>query len=239
VVRLASLGLLTLVLAGCATTQQEAARLRLNSARLRSTEVRLRVVRPNPEIKVERVSLLASPGGSAIVVRLRNLLARPVSDLPISVGVVARGGHRLYLNGARDSDYFLSHVPGIPAGGVLTWVFTTRRSLARDPRPFAAVGVASPALVSGLRALPTIGISTSPTSDARARVRGVVHNLSSIPQYGLQVYLVASRRGRVVGAGRATVAHLGGGATEAINIRAVGNAPDGGVTLEAAPTIFG
>ena len=81
-VRLASGALLILALAGCATTQQEAARLRLNSARLRATQVRLRVVQPNPAIKVQSVSLLASHGGSAIVVRLRNLLGHPVSDLP-------------------------------------------------------------------------------------------------------------------------------------------------------------
>jgi hypothetical protein len=232
----ASLVLLALALAGCATTQQEAARLRLNSARLRATEVRLRVAQPNPEIKVQSVSLLAFHRGSAIVVRLRNLLTHPVSDLPISVGVVTRG-HRVYLNGARDSDYFLSHVPAVGAGGVLTWVFTTRRSLAPGMRPFATVGAASPPLVAGLRALPRIAISPGPGS--RARVGGVVRNLSSVPQYGLQVYVVASRLGRIVGAGRATIAHLGGGATAAINIRTVGQAPHGSVTLEAAPTIFG
>jgi hypothetical protein len=160
-----------------------------------------------------------------------------VSDLPISVGVIAKGGHRLYLNGARDSDYFLSHVPAVGAGDMLTWVFTTRRSLAPGTRPFADVGVASPPLVSGLRALPRIAISAG--AGSRARVGGVIHNMSSVPQYGLQVYFYASRLGRLVGAGRATIAHLAGGATAAINIRGVGKAPRGGVTLEAAPTIFG
>lgn len=236
-VRLVSGALLTLALAGCATTQQEAARLRLNSSRIRATQVRLRVVQPNPAIKVQRVSLLATHGRSAIVVRLRNLLGHPVSDLPISVGVVAKGGHREYLNGATDSDYFLSHVPGIAAGGVFTWVFTTTRSLRSGTRPFAVVGVTSPPLVSGLRALPKIAISTGTAS--KARVGGVVHNMSSVPQYGLQVYFFASRLGRLVGAGRATVAHLSGGATAQIHIRAVGKAPRGSVTLEAAPTIFG
>ena len=236
-VRLASGALLILALAGCATTQQEAARLRLNSSRIRATQVRLRVVGPNPAIKVQRVSLLAAHGRSAIVVRLRNLLGHPVSDLPISVGVVAKGGRRVYLNGAPDSDYFLSHVPGIAAGGVLTWVFTTRRSLAPSVRPFATVGVASPPLVSGLRALPRIAIAVG--AGSRARIGGVVHNMSSVPQYGLQVYFFASRLGRLVGAGQATIPHLGGGATAAINIHAVGKAPPGSVTLEAAPTIFG
>jgi hypothetical protein len=63
--------------------------------------------------------------------------------------------------------------------------------------------------------------------------------VSSVPQYGLQVYFYASRLGRLVGAGRATIAHLGARATAAINISAVGKAPRGSVTLEAAPTIFG
>jgi hypothetical protein len=143
----------------------------------------------------------------------------------------------VYLNAAADRDYFLSHVPGIAAGGVLTWVFTTRRALAPGARPFAAVGIASPPLTSGLRALPRIAVATGASS--RARVTGVIRNASSVPQYGLQVYFVASRLGRLVGAGRATVAHLGAGATTAIDIRAVGKTPRGSVTFEAAPTIFG
>ena len=140
----------------------------------------------------------------------------PVSDLPISVGVVAKSGHRVYLNGARDSDYFLSHVPGIPAGGVLTWVFTTGRSLAPSTRPFAAVGVASPPLVSGLRALPRIAISTG-AQLARSRARSDPQHRPACRNTACRS--TSSRAGwdGSSAPGRATIAHLGAGATAAIS----------------------
>jgi hypothetical protein len=224
-------------LAGCATTQQEAARLRLNSARLRAAELRVRVTRADPDVRVEGISLLAGRGGSAIVVRLHNLLSRPVSDLPISVGVISANGRRVYLNGAPGGDYFTAHTPAIESGGVLSWVLTTRRALSSRAHPFAAVG--RPALASGVRALPRVEATATAALVGQGRgIRVVVRNLSTVPQYGLQVYLVANRAGRAVGAGRMTLAHLGNRASTTIEIRPVGDARAGSVAVAAAPTIF-
>jgi hypothetical protein len=235
--------LLLVALGGCATTQLQATRLQLNSARIRASELAVRVSARNPDVSVERVELLLGRPGSAIVVRLKNLLAHPVSDLPISVGVTVAGGHRRYLNGAPGTDYFLTHTPAIAAGGVLTWVYTNRRPLAPGARPFAAVGLTPAPLASRLRALPRIAVATlSGTSHDRSalqRVRVIVRNLSSVPQYALQVYLIARRSGRDVLAGRATITHLGARASVALNIRLVGKPHAGRVTLEAPPTIFG
>lgn len=232
--------LLVTALAGCATTQQEAARLQLNSARARASERAVRVTRGNPDVRVQGAQLLAGHRESAIVVRIRNVLAHPVSDLPVSVGVTVAGGRRLYLNGAAGSDYFHTHIPAVPAGGVLTWVFTTRRPLAHGAHPFAAVGVQSPSLVPRLHTLPKISaVSLAGGARAGRGVRVIVRNLSSIPQYGLQVYLVARRSGRAVSAGRAAIAHLGARTSASVELRLVGGPPTGGVTLEAPPTVFG
>jgi len=229
-------------LSGCSTTQQEAARLQLNSARIRASQLAVRVTRANPHVRVDGVELLAGRDGSAVVVRVRNLLAHPISDLPISVGVRAAGGHKLFLNGAAGSDYFVTHVPAIAAGATLTWVFTTRRSLPPGARPFAVVGVQVPPLVSGLRSLPRIAASAAavaPGGRGAAHIRVTVRNLSSVPQYELQVYFIARRSGRVLSAGRATIAHLGTRASASLNVQLVGNPAAAAGTLEASPTIFG
>jgi hypothetical protein len=232
--------LLLTALAGCATTQQEAARLQLSSARTRASELAVRVTRRNPDVRVERAELLAGRHDSAIVVRIKNVLAHPVSDLPVSVGVTVAGGRKMYLNGAAGSDYFRTHIPAVAAGGVLTWVFTIRRSVAPGAHPFAVVGVQSPPLVPRLHTLPRISaVRLAGGARAGRGVRVIVRNLSSIPQYGLQVYLVARRSGRAVSAGRAAIVHLGARASATLELRPVGGPQTGGVTLQAPPTVFG
>lgn len=235
--------LLLTATAGCATTQQEAARLQLGSARIRATQVGVRVRASNPEISVQGVGLVAGRGHErAIVVRLRNLAAHPVSDLPISVGVIDGRGHRTYLNAAAGIQYFLTHIPAVPAGGSLTWVFTTRRALPPGARPFAVVGREVPPLVGALHALPKLAVTTVGEivrSNASRHVRVTVRNLSSIPQYGLQVYVVARRTGRYVSAGRATIDHLGQGASTVLDMALVGAGRAAPLTPQASPTVFG
>ena len=79
--------------AGCATTQQEAARLQLNSARIRTSEAATQVaVGGQGGAGHARGARDAAAARTAFVVQLRNPGRRAVSDLPISVGV--RGPHR-------------------------------------------------------------------------------------------------------------------------------------------------
>ena len=131
-VRSLSVALAVISLAGCSTTQQEAARLQLNSARLRATEHAVRIRQRNPNVRVEQVAAVRGTGGSAIVVRLRNLSSQPLTDLPISVGVTARRHRPIYLNGGAGLDYFSTHTPALAAGGELTWVLRTDRRLPVD-----------------------------------------------------------------------------------------------------------
>jgi hypothetical protein len=232
---------LLVMLAGCATTQEEAARLQVNSARIRASELAVRVTRTNRDIRVERVELIAGRHRAAIIVTLKNATSQPVSDLPISVGLGESGGRRHYLNAASGTPYFLNHIPAVPAGGLLTWVFTTRQPPASGERPFAMVGTHVPALVSSPRTLPQIAAATvagAAERHGRGDVRVVVHNLSSIPQYGLQVYEITRRAGREVGAGQATIAHLGERASTTLTIALVGSGGPGTVMLEASPTMF-
>jgi hypothetical protein len=238
VVRLASGMLAALALAGCATTQEEAARLQLNDARLRASAVAVRVTGRNPAIAVQRVVLLEGRTGSALVVRLHNRLGRPVSDLPISIGLIGARGVRTQLNGRAGLGYFLTHIPAVAPLGMLTWVFTTSRRLPTSARPFAVVGRRAAVGLPSPLALPVLSVLA--TSRVASRGRGVVtvRDQSAVPQYGLQLYAVAERHGRFLAAGRASIAHLSNGQSKQIQVHLVGAPSSAPITFQAPPTIF-
>lgn len=226
------------VLAGCSTTQQTAARLRVNDARIRASELPTRARGRNPSVEVTEVSLVDGPAGSAIIVRLLNAAPTPVSDLRISVGVIYR--HRLlYLNGAAGIDYFQTHLPAISGREKLTWVFSTPRRLAVAGRPFAVIGRSDAPPLSIPRRLP----------DLVARPRGLaalrggelqvsVQNRSSVPQYQLPVYATASIDGHYVAAGEGTIGELDGGGVTNVQVRLTGAAEGAAISIQAPPTIF-
>jgi hypothetical protein len=225
------------LLAGCATTQQEAARLQLNDARTRASQVPLVLGARDPAARIAALTLIGGRDGAALVVRVRNLQPRPVTDLPILVGVSLPRRQRIYLNRAAGLDYFQTHVPLIAAHGELTWVFTTRRRLPSQARPFAEVGEAVSSAPAGAHEIPGLSVALArPTAGSGARL--ILVNHSSVPQYQLEVYGVAQRHGRYVAAGRASVEGVAAGATQALSLRLVGDPAGGKLSLEVPPTIF-
>lgn len=230
-------GLMICLLTGCTTTQQKAAWLRVNSARLRASQYPTRVPRLDSRVRVTGLSAVRQGGDTALIVTLENLGTRSVSDLPILAGYRV-GHHRpVYLNAAAGLDYFQSHLPAIGARGWLRWVFTSTHRLPRAARPFAEVGPALPVGGAPSGRLPRIVVQQlGQVSGGQVRVK--VTNASSIPQYQLQLYAVASRGTRPVAAGHASFEELGSGAAEPITVRLVGSTTSRRVALEAPPTIF-
>jgi hypothetical protein len=227
-------GVVLAALAGCTTTQQQAAWLRLNDARLRASELSVRVAKPGGYASVEQVAAVAGVGGSAVVVRVRNIGPRPLSDLPISIGTISASGKRTYLNAASGLDYFRTHLPLVPAHGLLTWVYTTHGRLPAA-RLFAEVGSRS---LRAQRPLPQIQIKPERRAGAAPGVlRLTVINRSQVPQYQLPVYAVVRRGGRYLAAGEATIGKLSGGSSSALRLPLVGHA-GGQLQFEAPPTIF-
>jgi hypothetical protein len=223
------------LLAGCSTTMDEAARLQLNSARIRASQASTRVTRPSDSVRVAGLAVLADGGRSAYVVDLRNANPRPVSDLPISVGYQSADGSTTYLNDGANLTYFESHIPLIRAQGRLTWVFPATRALPRGARPFALVGATSAPATRPTAPLPQI--------TAAGRTRGdhlevALDNRSGVPQYQLQVYAVAQRSGRDVAAGAVTVEHLGTSSSRTVELPLLGSLSRATVQVEALPTIF-
>jgi hypothetical protein len=233
------------LLAGCSTTQQEAARLQLNSARIRASEDVTRVTTPGEAVRVTRVAMVTAGGRTAFVVRVHNPDTRPVSDLPISVGVRRGNGRPVYVNlrSELEFSYFDSHLPVVAAGRTLTWVYITAGRLPAGGRPFAIVGGTpsppapgvTPPVIRAAARRP----SASPTARAATSQLTIeLHNTSTIPQYQLQVYAFAMRAGRYVAAGNLTVPHLGTETSRTLKLGLLGSLAHARLQVEALPTIF-
>jgi hypothetical protein len=223
--------LIATALTGCVTTQQKNARTLLLNARTLASQAPLRVTRANPSVHVAGIAVV---GGAALVVRLHNGSDRPASDLPIEVGVVTGSGRRTTLNRAAGIGYYQAHVPSIAAGATTSWVLT--RGTPKG-RPFAIVGVSTRPAGTTARALPRIETVQS-GAPKRNTVRANVSNHSGIPQYGLQIYGVATRDKRYVAAARAVIGELDGGGKAAVKLRFVGDLAGAAIRLYALPTIF-
>jgi hypothetical protein len=229
-----------IAVAGCATTQQEAARLQLNSARIRASEKPTTVRVAGRALRVTRVALVRGHGGSAIVVSLHNPGRRAVSDLPISVGIRKGAARERPLNVRSSSElsYFDAHVPVIAPGRTVTWVYTTSRRVPAAARPYAIVGARPSVAAPRVAAAPVI--SASPAGKATtARAAVTLRNRSSIPQYQLQVYAVARHGHQYVAAGALTVAHLGSDGGRTVTVPLLGHLARRRLELEALPTIVG
>ncbi len=230
--------LLTSTLTGCVeTTEQKSARAKLTADRVLASQAPVRVTRRNPQVSVLDVGLVTRHGTSAVAVTLRSNVARPVSDLPISVGVVTGRGRATYLNRAANLPYFQTHVAAIAGAGSVTWVFTTRGAPPAGARPFAAVGFPTVADQAGATSLPTITASTAaPGPGHPGPVSATVTNHSSVPQVGLAVYAIASSGRRLLAAGQTSVAQLDPGDSATVAIRLVGAPAAATVQLSAPPT---
>lgn len=223
-------------LAGCVSTQQKAAWLRLNSARILASEDTTRVTAAGATVGVTRISLVSAGRRTAFVVTVRNRGRRAVSDLPISVGYSVRHRRDVYLNAGGNTAYFAAHLPAVPGGGSLTWVYTSGRRLPAGARPFARVGATPSVSGSTVGRAPVIKARASAAGGGRVSVS--VHNLSAIPQYQLPVYAVAEQDGRAVAAGQASLGELAGGASQTLRLRLLGRAGPAPVLVQAPPTIF-
>jgi hypothetical protein len=253
---------LAFALAGCISTEQKATWLHITDARIIASQHSTVVRHPGDAVRVTRVTLLHSGKRVAVVVGLQNVTARPVNDIPISVGLRPSRGPRVYLNRAANVDYFKTHVAAIPARGSVTWVFTAHRHRPLAGRVFAVAGSESSPPVTVARALPALhavlaaeaargtsasgsGASAATPSAPRAPARTggsdvtvTITNLSAVPQVGLQVYAVAGGSGRYSAAGSATVPELGTGKTATARIDLIGSPHGAPLQLEALPTLF-
>jgi len=223
-------------LAGCVTTQEKNSWLLLRNARTLASQSAVHVRSTNPLVRVRGIEIVRNRRSVALVVSLANLGSQPLTDLPISVGVVAQRAAPVYLNGRANIDYYDTHVPAIAAHATTSWVLPGIRTVPGG-RLFARVGVARDPSSTTVAALPRIGAAQlTGTSADQLRIR--LSNESSLPQYTVQVYAVAIRHGIDVGAGRAAVGELNGSAQATVGLALAGHSDGAQLELYAPPTIF-
>jgi hypothetical protein len=226
------------------TTQEKNGWRLLVDARTLASQKAVRVTHENPDVRVERVQFVRARKGSvvAVAVRVRDTGGRPLTDLPISVGVRGPKRAETYLNHRANLDYYDTHVPAIAAGGSTVWVLPIPAKQAKglhglSGRPFAVVGTATTPPSTTVQQLPQIGAAQrSGRSSGRLKVSVINH--SGLPQFGVQVYAIATRDGEYVAAARRRIGDLGAGASATVGMTLLGNPAHGGVELYAPPTIF-
>jgi hypothetical protein len=242
-------------LVGCDSTQSKNERAKLRATRELASREPQHVAKPNPDVHVTSASLVRGRRSTAIVVELRSRAPQPLTDVPIAVGVRTPGGRRVPLNSRKNLDWFQTHVPAIPAQGMVTWVFEGRRGTKVTGRPFARVGVPASPTISHAGSLPSITASPRPGArqghageakvgatpgvnpgNAVAHVR--VDNGSDVPQYGLQVYALVRDGRRYVAAGKVAIDHLGTGQRKTVHVPLIGHARGRAAQVHALPTIF-
>jgi hypothetical protein len=225
-----------MALAGCTTTQHEAQRERLDSARQRAALKSTRVTVANTVVTPTSISEVSAAGRTAFVVTVRNRGHKAVTDLPISIGYTTAAGKRVYLNSAATLNYFQAHLPAIRAGGELTWVDTADRTLPAAARPFARVGLkpAAPALLTETNVRIKVSYRYSASTGSLT-----VHldNPTSVPQYQLQLYAYAKRGPQYVGAANTTIMNLGAGSERSVRLGLVGESGSQ-LHVQAIPTIL-
>jgi hypothetical protein len=229
-------GAVAVGLAGCVTTQEKNSWLLLRNARTLASQSAVRVSTENPLVHVKSIEIVRGRRSDALVVSVANLGSRPLTDLPISVGVVAHRAAPVYLNGRANIDYYDSHVPAIPPHATTSWVLPGIRTVPAG-RVFARVGVARDPSSTTVAALPRIGAAQL-TDGGADQLRIRLSNDSSLPQYAVQVYAVALRHGAAVGAGRTTVGELSGSAQATVGLALAGRTTGAQLELYAPPTIF-
>jgi hypothetical protein len=228
------------LLAGCTTTQHEAQRMQLDSARERAAVLATKVTSANPLVSASVAGSVTGPVAgrleTALIVSVHNAGHKAVTDLPISVGYALPGKPRVYLNAAAGLDYFEAHLPAIFAGQSRIWVYTADGDLPKGARPFAIVG-RKPS-VAALLSEPNVRITVKLAGSTTSKLHIALDNSTSVPQYQLQVYAYAERAGHYLAAGNATVVDLGAGSHQNLTLRLIGTSRGATVHVEAIPTIL-
>jgi hypothetical protein len=227
----AGCGMLTVTVSACESTEQESAKLGREAAKSstggQAAAPKLGAI--NHSVTVSDVTLLSGEGRSAVAVRLTSKSARAQLDVPLDLEVRA-GGKTLYSNRTGGLEASLQSIALLPAHASVWWVDDQVSRISGKPAVSVVVGSgrsaraqASPA-ASSLRTGEQSGISVV---SGKLLVGG-----GHRPRGGAAVYVVALEGARVVAAGRAVVAKLGGHASAPFQAFLVGS--PAGAKIEAS-----
>jgi len=230
--------LLALIFAGCESNEERSAALAKLAHHQQHAQSGLSITRKSAYVKVVATTFLKGSEGAAAAVRVRNLSAHALRDLPIAITVKGAGAKTLFQNNSPGLEAALTTLASLPAHGEATWV--------DDQVPVSGVAGSVSATVGEARilagAVPQIEVQgvhpSEESATGGAGEAGTVRNRSTVTQRSLVVYGLARRGGRIVAAGRAVLPEVAAGASVPFQAFLLGTPTGAKLEASAPPTTF-
>jgi hypothetical protein len=193
-------------LAACQSTADKSARIAREGRQAVKAAGRLRVDRPNADVRAVRAVVVRGTGGAAAAaVELRNRGARAQADVPVLIDVRDAKGASVYRNDTVGLQPALQRLALVRGRGSAWWVNDQVLSASPPRTVTARVGAARTVARTADVALRDIHFE----SDATGRfLTGIATNKSRAVVRDVPVFGVALRGRRVVAAGRALLTRL-------------------------------
>jgi hypothetical protein len=224
------------VLAGCESTQDKAAKLQAQGVANAASQVPLTISKPDKSIKVLDSTLLHDENGDAIVVTLKNESKNTVVNAPILIDLIGAGGKSLGKNDAPGIDLTLNHVALMRPGETVEWVNDQLTPVSTPKSAKITVGPAPAPAPKG--ALPKIDVGPAElkTDPSGVEASGKIVNRSKIDQVTLSLYVVARQGSKIVAAGRGAIKNLKVNKPTTYNLFFIGDPKGGKLTVTAPPS---
>ncbi|MGI8439375.1 MAG: hypothetical protein ACR2NV_04095 [Thermoleophilaceae bacterium] len=231
----------TLLVTGCTSTQDKAAKLRAQGSAA-SGQKGLEVKRQNPNVSVGTTKVIQDENGTAAVVELENKTRRDFASVPVSLEVLGAKRKPVFKNDAAGLEPSLVSTSLLRGGESLLWVNDQVAvgqeigSKARTARAKVGMPTAPPP-----KSIPKLSVSSprlvkDPVSGDFAR--GNVTNRSKVEQQKLIIYAVARKGGRIVAAGKGGIDRLPAKGRRLYRIFFIGKPAGAELELSAPPVAF-
>lgn len=214
---------------GCESTQEKSAKLEKSAKHERLALQGVTVNKQNPDVRVLATEVLRGKEASAVVVQLRDTSSKPIAAAPIAIAVRNATGKVVYQNNAPGEDPSLTKVSLRP-GQDSVWIDDQVHG--ETAPTSASVKVGEGGHPTGAPPKLSVVDLHSSGEGSETSAEGSVKNESGKTQLNLVVFVLASKAGRTVAAGRAVLPEVLPRASDSFQVFFAGDAT--GATLRAS-----
>ena len=204
----AAAALSALLVTGCESTQDKAARVqKANAIKQKAASQPLTVPTIERRVKVTGTTVLRGKDTDAVVVAVVNNSSKPIADLPIAVKILNGAGKMVLNNTAPGTDHWLNHIPLLRPGQTLYWVNDQLDALPSARKATVRIG---PGVVVAHPYPDAQLIKTSIFEDpvSGAAFTGKVKGTAPVLQERVVIFSVGRQGGKIVSAGRGVLEKL-------------------------------
>lgn len=237
---LSAAALLSLVAAGCQSTQSLSAEREAEGADLLKEEKGLKVDKQNPDIEVLDTFMLSDESATAVVVEVKNTSEEPQVNVPVLIDVRDAKGKTVFSNDTPGLEPALTTIPAIGPGETFDWVNNQVLPTGEPKSVKVRVGLGED---DAPATLPEIDVQEPKlTKDQFTGVEAVgkATNESPVTQDFLTFFAVARKGDEVVAAGRAVLKRLqpDGAKEGTYHVYFVGDPTGADITVTAPPSVL-